>query len=83
MPKLEWGHKRTCLNCTLRFYDLWRDPIICPYCQAPFIPEGRGGTRRSYKKETLLEENTLPIIDDGLEDDDVTLGDEEEDKYDD
>ncbi|MGI9425343.1 MAG: TIGR02300 family protein [Hyphomicrobiaceae bacterium] len=32
------GTKRTCQNaeCESRFYDLERDPIICPYCDAEF-----------------------------------------------
>ncbi|MEE8455691.1 MAG: FYDLN acid domain-containing protein [Limibaculum sp.] len=34
MPKTEWGVKRTCLGCGARFYDLMRDPIVCPKCDA-------------------------------------------------
>lgn len=30
------GSKRTCQSCNSRFYDLNRDPIICPVCQTPF-----------------------------------------------
>ncbi len=26
------GTKRTCINCGERFYDLDRDPIVCPAC---------------------------------------------------
>ncbi|MFQ5565679.1 MAG: TIGR02300 family protein [Paracoccaceae bacterium] len=37
MPKAEWGVKRTCLGCGARFYDLKRDPIICPKCDAEFV----------------------------------------------
>ena len=36
MPKAEWGVKRTCLGCGARFYDLKRDPIVCPKCDAEF-----------------------------------------------
>jgi uncharacterized protein (TIGR02300 family) len=33
--KAERGTKRTCQNpeCSSRFYDLNRDPIVCPICQ--------------------------------------------------
>lgn len=33
------GTKRTCQNdeCGNRFYDLNRDPIICPICEAPYV----------------------------------------------
>lgn len=36
MPKPEWGVKRTCPSCAARYYDLNRDPIICPICGAVF-----------------------------------------------
>lgn len=32
----ERGTKRTCDACGTRFYDLNRDPITCPACQAVF-----------------------------------------------
>jgi uncharacterized protein (TIGR02300 family) len=36
--KAERGTKRTCRNpeCGSRFYDLNRDPIVCPICQSVF-----------------------------------------------
>lgn len=34
MAKAEWGFKRTCTSCRARFYDLGREPIICPKCGA-------------------------------------------------
>ncbi len=36
MPKPEWGVKRACPSCGVRFYDLTRSPITCPECAAPF-----------------------------------------------
>ena len=35
------GTKRTCLACETRFYDLARSPIICPSCEAEFVPVTR------------------------------------------
>lgn len=32
----ERGNKRTCPACEVRFYDLNRDPVTCPMCQAQF-----------------------------------------------
>lgn len=32
MSKPEWGIKRTCQSCEASFYDLKKDPIICPKC---------------------------------------------------
>ena len=37
MAKTEWGIKRTCTNCGSRFYDLYRDPIVCPNCDVTFV----------------------------------------------
>jgi len=45
--KPEWGTKRTCLNCGVRFYDLGNKPITCPSCETSFEPEAFVKTRRS------------------------------------
>lgn len=36
----KWGRKRECPECGARFYDLERDPIVCPKCGAPYIEAG-------------------------------------------
>ena len=33
MAKAELGTKRLCGNCGAKFYDLNKDPIVCPKCQ--------------------------------------------------
>jgi uncharacterized protein (TIGR02300 family) len=33
------GTKRVCLGCETRFYDLARDPIICPACGVQHVPD--------------------------------------------
>ena len=33
MAKPELGTKRLCGNCGAKFYDLNKDPIVCPKCQ--------------------------------------------------
>ena len=47
MAKPEWGRKRTCYSCGSVFYDLRRDPIVCPKCEAKFDPEAILKSRRS------------------------------------
>ena len=37
MVKPELGAKRTCPSCAARFYDLMKNPIVCPKCQVSFI----------------------------------------------
>jgi uncharacterized protein (TIGR02300 family) len=38
--------KRTCQGCGVRFYDLQRDPIICPKCATVYDPDAVSRTRR-------------------------------------
>ena len=48
MAKPELGTKRHCGGCGAKFYDLNKDPIVCPKCQTvfevapPTAPRGRG-----------------------------------------
>ena len=36
MANSKWGTKRACLGCGKPFYDMQRNPIVCPSCEAPF-----------------------------------------------
>ena len=38
MAKPELGTKRLCGNCGAKFYDLSKDPIICPKCHTTMVP---------------------------------------------
>lgn len=46
MSKPEWGTKRICQSCNTRFYDMHRQPITCPKCEAVFDPESLNKRRR-------------------------------------
>ncbi|MDA0229724.1 MAG: TIGR02300 family protein [Proteobacteria bacterium] len=46
MADSKWGTKRLCLGCGKRFYDMRRDPIICPGCEVPFEVGAPTRTRR-------------------------------------
>lgn len=37
MSKPELGTKRLCAGCAVKFYDLMKDPIVCPKCETVFI----------------------------------------------
>lgn len=39
MAKPELGTKRTCTSCGARFYDLEKMPVVCPKCEASFVPD--------------------------------------------
>ena len=47
MVKPEWGVKRTCLSCSAKFYDMKRDPVVCPKCGAVLDIEALSKPRRS------------------------------------
>jgi uncharacterized protein (TIGR02300 family) len=47
VAKPEWGVKRTCLACATRFYDMRKDPILCPSCGVKFDVETIFRPRRS------------------------------------
>ncbi|MGK9235009.1 TIGR02300 family protein [Inquilinus limosus] len=75
MAKPEWGAKRICHNCGARYYDLQRDPIICPKCGTEFDPEAFLKSRRS--RPTIVDEPVEKVraVD---EDSDALLEDETE-----
>jgi uncharacterized protein (TIGR02300 family) len=39
VAKPELGTKRTCPECTAKFYDLGKEPCVCPKCEHTFEPE--------------------------------------------
>ncbi len=88
MPKDEWGVKRICPSCETRFYDLQRDPMTCPNCDASFDLDSltsKKGPQRADKKEPVAaapvaaetEEEDV-VLDDADDSDtsDVDIGDE-------
>ena len=58
--KPEWGMKRTCQSCGSRFYDLHRDPIHCPKCDAVYDPEAVLKTRRA--RATVAEKPGPKVV---------------------
>ena len=47
MAQVEWGTKRQCGACGVKFYDLQRKPIICPKCEEVFQPVAAPRSRGS------------------------------------
>ncbi len=62
MAKAEWGTKRVCLNCGARFYDMLRDPIICPSCETPFDPTANLKSRRGRTAAKAVEEKPVEVV---------------------
>ena len=98
LAKPELGNKRQCQNCGAKFFDLNKDPILCPKCGATFQPPAlsRAAARAAVAddEESELPEAGAEIVsleeadatDDkvaAVVDDDVDLGDDAADDTDD
>src|SRR3954463_1603394 len=74
VAKPEWGTKRICPSCGTRYYDLTRDPVVCPKCSTPFDPEAFLKARRA-RPAAPVEKELEPVgadeIDPDLEADEV------------
>ena len=63
MAKPELGTKRACGNCGAKFYDLNKDPIICPKCATVFqaAPPPASRTRHEAARPAApAEEAVVP-----------------------
>ena len=47
MTNPKWGRKRICHACGAMFYDMRRNPIVCPKCDTKFDPEAILKSRRA------------------------------------
>jgi uncharacterized protein (TIGR02300 family) len=95
--KAERGTKRTCRNpdCGARFYDLNRDPIVCPICQSAFelaaVPTAIAGgaaqetARASARKPPVQPAPAAPEADEdalpAIEDEEETAAGEEDETF--
>ncbi len=59
--KAERGTKRVCQSCGSKFYDLNRDPIVCPMCQSVYQVSGApsrpaaGGNSLDTEDDSVLD----------------------------
>lgn len=94
MAKPEWGMKRTCQSCGIRFYDLNHKPIVCPKCGAVNEPDlpfkaRRGGAAAPAPRVPVPVAAPVPVavaekedveVLEGKEDKDLVESEEEEDE---
>jgi uncharacterized protein (TIGR02300 family) len=94
VAKPELGTKRICAGCAAKFYDLGKDPIVCPTCETVFVipkaPPPRGGRayapRSAYDPNaqaasamgTLKEADAPGLADDAEEKDEAEVADAED-----
>ncbi len=61
MAKPELGTKRVCLECSAKYFDLNRDPIVCPKCGTIFEIATRDKSRPAVEEpETKAGDNAEP-----------------------
>jgi uncharacterized protein (TIGR02300 family) len=81
LAKPEWGSKHICPSCGARYYDLQRDPIVCPKCSTPFDPDAFLRARRA-RPAAPVEKAPAPVdaddADVDVEADEVEVADEDE-----
>lgn len=85
MAKPELGVKRQCLECSAKFFDFNRDPVVCPKCAAivQTAPPPRSAARQQASAEDPDVETGGPEIisleeADGAEEKAVVVEDEVE-----
>jgi len=76
VAKAEWGVKRICPNCGTRYYDMKKQPPVCPTCQTVFDPETLVRSRRG---RAAAEKKAAPVPEETIEDLPLTEGEEPED----
>ena len=77
MAKLEWGKKRICPSCGLKYYDFNKSPIKCPSCSLEFDPDSylksRKGKSMSPKATVAVDE----IVDPKIDEEEIVIDDDE------
>ncbi|MFA6280563.1 MAG: TIGR02300 family protein [Bdellovibrionales bacterium] len=76
MAKAEWGLKRICPHCGTRYYDMKKNPPVCPSCGTVFDPETLTKSRRS---RAAAEEKARKITAAPEEIDDIPVASDEAD----
>ena len=79
MSKPEWGIKRICPSCGIKYYDFDKIPITCPKCNFEFDPDlllksrkGRGVSNKVEESEKIrIEDSEDNILNEEKEIDEV------------
>jgi uncharacterized protein (TIGR02300 family) len=63
VAKPELGAKRQCQSCATKFYDLGRDPIVCPKCGTIFqVALARVPARAEVEEEPDVEKEGVETV---------------------
>jgi hypothetical protein len=78
--KPEWGTKRTCLECSAKFYDMKRTEIICPKCETPYVEVAKPKRAKPAPKPVEPPKKKLVVDDEDIE---LEIDDDDDDDDDD
>ena len=59
MSKPEWGIKRVCPSCSIKYYDFNKNPIVCPKCEFEFDQDLLLKSRKGRSIATKTEVNEV------------------------
>ncbi|MDP2123995.1 MAG: TIGR02300 family protein [Parvibaculum sp.] len=66
MSKPELGTKRDCPSCGAKFYDLNKNPVVCPKCKHEYVPDTGAKAKRAKPVEKPKEKPLKRVVvDDG------------------
>ncbi|MDC1375642.1 TIGR02300 family protein [bacterium] len=80
MTKPEWGVKRICPACGLKYYDFKKSPIMCPSCNVEFDPDIYLKSRKgkSFSPKVVAENSDISNLDDiEVENDEGVVSDDD------
>ena len=82
MSNVEWGIKRVCPSCSVKYYDFNKNPVICPKCEFEFDPDlllkSRKGRSIATKTEDYKVSNDVKKEEETLEEDINSIENNEE-----
>ena len=59
MSNPEWGIKRVCPSCGIKYYDFNKNPIICPKCEFEFDPDLLLKSRKGRSIASKIDNNEV------------------------
>ena len=77
MAKLEWGNKRICLGCSLKYYDFNKSPIKCPSCSLEFDPDSYLKSRKAKSISPKATVAVDEIVDPQIDEEEIVIDDDE------
>ncbi|MEX0838462.1 MAG: TIGR02300 family protein [Parvibaculum sp.] len=62
MSKPELGTKRDCPSCGAKFYDLNKNPVVCPKCKHEYVPDTGAKAKRAKPAEKPKEKPLKRVV---------------------